>query len=366
MIRLTLPCFMALLLFLSWSAATAQVATPKYSNEFLNIGVGGRALGMGNVQAAVANDATAGYWNPAGLLRLQNRYNISLMHSELFAGIAKNDFASFAMPLDTNSALAVSVIRLGVDDIADTRRLQNEYGYIQYDSIRFFSVADYAMLLSYARRSNLVQGLMLGATAKIIYRNVGEFANAYGFGVDVGAQLQRGNWQFGLMAKDITTTFTAWTHNVEELEEAYLQTGNDLPESTAELTLPRVVLGVGRSFRFNDKLSALVAADLDFTFDGKRNVWLKSDLVSVDPHVGLELAYASTVFVRGGINNYQETRDFDGGSTKRLQPNFGVGVRTSGLSLDLALSRVNNNENNSVGGANTSSVIVSLAYAFDK
>ncbi|MCJ8164906.1 PorV/PorQ family protein [Pontibacter sp. E15-1] len=358
--------FMAALMLLVWSAATAQVATPKYSNEFLNIGVGGRALGMGNVQAAITNDATAGYWNPAGLLRLQNKYNVSLMHSELFAGIAKNDFASFAMPLDTNSALAVSVIRLGVDDIADTRRLQNEYGYIQYDSIRFFSVADYAMLLSYARRSNLVRGLTLGASAKIIYRNVGEFANAYGFGVDAGAQLQRGNWQFGLMAKDITTTFTAWTHNVEALEEAYRQTGNDLPENTAELTLPRVVLGLGRTFDVTDKLSALLAADLDFTFDGKRNVWLKSDVVSMDPHVGLELAYASTVFVRGGINNYQETTSFDGSTAKRLQPNFGVGIKTAGLSLDLALSRVNNSESNAVGGTNTSSVIVSLAYSFDK
>ena len=366
MIRITLRCFMAALFFLAWSAATAQVSAPKYSNEFLNIGVGGRALGMGNVQAAITGDATAGYWNPAGLLRLQNRYNVSLMHSELFAGIAKNDFASFAMPLDTNSALAVSVIRLAVDDIADTRRLQNEYGYIQYDSIRFFSVADYAMLLSYARRSNLVEGLMLGANAKIIYRNVGQFANAYGFGVDVGAQLQRGKWQYGLMAKDITTTFTAWTHNIEELEEVYEQTGNDLPENNAELTLPRIVLGVGRSFQFNDKFSALLAADFDFTFDGKRNVLLGTNVVSLDPHVGLELAYANSVFVRGGINNYQQTRNFDGGTTKRLQPNFGIGVKTGGLLLDLALSRVNNSENNAIGGTNTSSVIVSLGYSFDK
>lgn len=366
MIRFTLRCLLVSMFYMACSAATAQVSTPKYSNEFLNIGVGGRALGMGNVQAAIADDATAGYWNPAGLLRLKQKYNVSLMHSELFAGIAKNDFASFAMPLDTNSALAVSVIRLGVDDIADTRRLQNEYGYIQYDSIRFFSVADYAMLLSYARRSNLIEGLTLGANAKIIYRNVGEFANAYGFGVDVGAQLQRGNWQFGLMARDVTTTFTAWTHNVEELEEAYLQTGNDLPKNTAELTLPRVVLGVGRTFRVNDKFSALLATDLDFTFDGKRNVLLKSDFVSLDPHIGLELAYADAVFVRGGLNNYQETMNFDGGTTKRLQPNFGVGIRTGGLDIDLALSRVNNSERNSIGGTNVSSVIVSLGYSFDK
>ncbi|WP_242920478.1 PorV/PorQ family protein [Pontibacter liquoris] len=361
----TLRFVAVLLLFLGGRAALAQVTTPKYSNEFLNIGVGARALGMGNVQAAVASDATAGYWNPAGLLRLDHKYNVGLMHSELFAGIAKNDFASFAMPLDSSSALAVSVIRLGVDDIADTRRLQNEYGYIQYDSIKFFSVADYAVLLSYARRSNLVQGLRLGASAKIIYRNVGEFANAYGFGIDAGAQLERGNWQFGLMAKDITTTFTAWTHNVEALEEAYLQTGNELPENTAELTLPRVVLGVGRSFHFTDKFTGLLAADIDFTFDGRRNVLLKSDLVSVDPHVGLELAYAQTVFVRGGINNYQQTKNFDGSMATRMQPNFGIGFRTNGLNLDLALSRVNDRESNAIAANNTSSVIVSLGYAFN-
>ncbi|TPE42878.1 putative type IX sorting system protein PorV2 [Pontibacter mangrovi] len=360
-----LRCLLAALFLLTWSAAEAQVSTPKYSNEFLNLGVGARALGMGNVQSALAEDATAGYWNPAGLLRLPNKYNVSLMHSELFAGIAKNDFGSFAMPLDSSSALAVSIIRVGVDDIADTRRLQNEYGYIQYDSIRFFSVADYAMLLSYARKSNLIEGLQLGASAKIIYRNVGDFADAYGFGIDAGAQLQRGNWQFGLMAKDITTTFTAWTHNVDELEEAYLQTGNDLPENTTELTLPRVILGVGRSFRFTDDFTAMLATDIDFTFDGKRNVLLKSDPVSVDPHIGLELAYANSVFVRAGLNNIQETQRFDGTTQKHVQPNFGVGIKTGGLNLDLALSRINNGENNAVGSENTSSVIVSLGYSFD-
>lgn len=365
MYKITLRLFFVVALFACWSAATAQVSTPKYSNEFLNIGVGARALGMGNVQAAIANDATAGYWNPAGLLNLQYKYNTALMHSELFAGIAKNDYGSFAMPLDSSSALGISVIRMGVDDIADTRRLQNEYGYIQYDSIRFFSVADYAMLLSYARRSNLIEGLQLGASAKLIYRNVGEFANAYGFGIDAGAQLQRGPWQFGVMAKDITTTFTAWTHNVEELEEAYQQTGNDLPESSAELTLPRLIVGVGRSFEINDKFSALVATDIDFTFDGKRNVLIRSEAVSVDPHIGVELNYADVVFVRGGFNNYQETRNFDGSMNKRMQPNFGVGVKTNGLNLDLALSRVNGKEAGAISSGGISSVIISFGYSFN-
>lgn len=362
--RFILKCLLVMVLFAFCLPAEAQVSAPKYSNEFLNVGVGARAIGMGNVQVAITNDATSGYWNPAGLLRLPDKYNIALMHSELFAGIAKTDFGSFAMPIDTNSALAVSVIRLGVDDIADTRRLQNEFGHIQYDSIKFFSVADYAVFLSYARRSNLIEGLMLGASAKIIYRNVGDFANAWGFGIDAGAQLQRGNWQFGLMAKDITTTFTAWTHNVEELEEAYEQTGNELPENTAELTLPRIILGAACNFHINDKFTALVSADVDLTFDGKRNVLLKSDVMSVDPHLGLELTYANSVFVRAGLSNYQQTTRFDGSKASHVQPNFGVGFTSNGFNLDLALSRMGDHEKNSITNANTSSVIISLGYSF--
>lgn len=348
--------------------ATAQVRAPKYSNEFLNIGVGGRALAMGNVQAAFAGGATAGYWNPAGLLDLSHQKNVALMHSELFAGIVKNDYASFAMPLDTASAFGVSLIRTGVDDIADTRSLVNEYGYINYDNIRLFSVADYALLISYARKSRLLPGLRLGGSAKIIYRNVGEFANAYGFGIDAGAQLQRNNWRFGLMGRDITTTFNAWVHNPEAFRETAVITGDTLLiKSSVEITLPRLVAGVARQFTFSDKMGALLAADLDLTFDGERNVLLRSGLVSADPHLGLELQYDRLVFLRAGINNLQQTRNFDATASWRMQPNFGVGIATNGLKLDLALSRIADTTptNDFSDNGSLSSVIVSLGYSFD-
>ncbi|ALI99851.1 putative type IX sorting system protein PorV2 [Rufibacter tibetensis] len=347
-----------ILFFLSGIAQAQNISAPKYSNEFLNIGVGARALGMGGVQSAIVRDATAGFWNPAGLVGLPKRHNAVYMHSELFAGIIKNDYGSYATNLDSTSALAFSVIRVGVDDIADTRRLQNEYGAIQYDSIEFFSVADYAFLASYARQSNLIPGLTLGANAKIIYRNVGKFANAWGFGIDAGAQLRRGNWQFGLVAKDITTTFTAWKLNPDELESTYLQEEESFNANSIEVTLPRLILGVGRSFQFAKRFSALVATDLEITTDGKRNTLLSTGVVSVDPKVGLEIGYANAVFLRGGFNNVQQIEDLNGKSSWKVQPNFGIGVATNGLQLDLALSKVSDN-------SQASSVIVSLAYSFD-
>lgn len=348
--------------------AWAQVSAPKYSNEFLNIGVGGRALGMGNVQTAIANDPTAGFWNPAGLLQLSKAHHVALMHSELFAGIVKNDYASYATPLDTNSAFAVSLIRTGVDDIADTRNLINEYGYINYDNIRLFSVADYALLVSYARKSNLIRGLRLGGNVKIIYRNVGDFANAYGFGIDLGAQLQRQNWHFGLMGKDLTTTFNAWVHNPEKFSETAVINGDSLlVKSSVEITLPRLVAGIARDIKLSNKINALVAADLDLTFDGQRNVLLGSNVVSVDPHIGLEISYDQLVYVRAGLNNAQQIKNFDNTQSWRTQPNFGIGIATNGLKLDLALTRVADTTptNNFSENSRLSSVIVSLGYAFD-
>ena len=129
-------------------STTAQTAR-KYSNEFLAIGVGARALGMSGAFVSAASDATAGYWNPAGLTGITSKFQGALMHSEYFAGIAKYDYGSLATRLDPKSVLAVSVVRFGVDDIPDTSELIDANGNINYDRIQSFSAADYGFLFSY-------------------------------------------------------------------------------------------------------------------------------------------------------------------------------------------------------------------------
>ncbi len=343
--------------------AAQTTSTPKYSNEFLNLGVGARALGMGKVQVALADDATAGYWNPAGLTGLTHKYDGVLMHSELFSGIVKNDYAAFAMPLDKESAIGVSIMRLGVDNIADTRNLINEYGYIQYDKITYFSVADYALLLSYARKIGRVEGLSVGANAKVIYRNVGSFANAYGFGIDLGVQYLRNGWKLGLTARDVTTTFTAWSINADYYRSAVLYGSNDpIPTNRNEITLPRLVLGAGRQFKLPQQFTALVAVDLEATTDGRRNTPISTGVLSVDPRAGVELGYKNLVFLRGGAGNYQQITDFSGAQAWKGQYSLGAGVAISGLRIDLALSRL---AVEALGQTSqTNSLIVSLGYGF--
>ncbi len=357
---------------LALPAAAQSTKTPKYSNEFLNIGVGARALGMGKVQVSLADDATAGYWNPAGLANQTHKYDGVLMHSELFSGIVKNDYAAFSMPLDDKSAIGVSVMRLGVDNIADTRNLINEYGYVDYSKIEYFSVADYALLLSYARKVGRVEGLSVGANAKIIYRNIGKFAHGYGFGIDAGLQYNHKGWNLGLMARDITTTFTQWTINADEYRKGVnspVAIGNDaIPTSSAEVTLPRLVLGVGRRFELPKEFSALVAVDLETTTDGQRNTPIATKVVSVDPRLGVELGYKNLVFLRGGAGNYQKIQGFAPSSSGAYtsswkgQYSLGAGVAVSGLRVDLALSRLAVEKLGST--SQTNSLIVSLGYGF--
>ncbi|MCH5689054.1 hypothetical protein LWM68_35260 [Niabella sp. W65] len=155
----------------------------KYSNEFLNIGAGARGLAMGSAQAASVADGTAGYWNPAGLVNVQEHTEVNLMHSEYFAGIGKYDFANVAIPTTNEKrVLGLTALRFAVDDIPNTLFLVNPDGSLNYNNIQTFSSADYAFLLSYGQNLKKTANSMVnvGANAKVIYRNVGKFAQAWG------------------------------------------------------------------------------------------------------------------------------------------------------------------------------------------
>ena len=328
--------------FLISGSLVAQDRAPKYSNEFLSIGVGARGMAMSRSMVAHSSDVMSAYWNPAGLSGITSDIDISLMHAEYFAGIAKYDYGGFAMRVDSLSHFAISVIRFAVDDIPDTRFLYDANGAINYDRIQFFSAADYAFLLSYGRIIPQLNNLRLGASAKVIHRKAGDFANAWGFGIDIGARYAVRQWQFGLMLRDITSTFNAWSHNAALVEDVYNQTGNVIPENSIEITLPRMILGVARNFVVAEHFSLLASIDLLTTFDGKRNALIKTDVFSMDPSLGIEAGYKQVAFLRFGIGDFQQIKEFDGSSSTSFQPNFGVGARLGNVRIDYALTDIGN------------------------
>ncbi|MCI5056503.1 MAG: PorV/PorQ family protein [Flavobacteriales bacterium] len=313
----------------------------KYSNEFLAIGVGARSLGLSNSVVATTNDVTSGYWNPAGLTQIKSNMQISAMHAEYFAGIANYDYGGLAYNIDSSSAFAINAIRFGVDDIANTTQLIDNEGNVNYDNIFSFSAADYGILLSYARKLK-VEGLSVGASAKIVHRKVGDLAKSWGFGIDAGAQYTYKGWNFGLMARDITTTFNAWSFDLDENTiEVFTLTGNEIPDNSVELTLPKIILGAGRTFKIKESFTLMTEVNFDLTTDGKRNVVIKGDPISIDPHLGLELGFKNLVFLRGGVGNIQtEKSTLTGRDITTFQPNIGLGLKIRNFYLDYAFTDI--------------------------
>jgi hypothetical protein len=315
---------------------------PKYSNEFLQIGVGADALGMSNAVVANTGSVNSGYWNPAGLIQLQPGWEISAMHSEYFAGIAKYDYVGIAKKIDRKSAFGISFIRFAVDDIPNTTQLIDNAGNIDYDRITTFTAADYALLFSYARHLK-VEGLSFGGNFKVIHRKVGDFAKSWGFGIDGGLQYDRNNdWKFGLMVRDVTSTFNAWVFNLNnEMREVFIKTGNEIPQNGLELTLPRFIGGAHRHFDLGEKGIFLGAElDLAMTTDGRRNTIIKTPLVSIDPHLGVEIGYKKLVALRMGVSNFQQIKNFDDSKKMTFQPNVGIGVNLKNFSLDYAFTDI--------------------------
>ena len=334
-------------------------ALRNYSNEFLAIGVDAAALGMSKSVVATSNDVNSGYWNPAGLINIKD-YQGALMHSSYFAGIANYNYAAFAMPIDNRSALGVSIIRFGVDDILNTTELIDSQGNIDFNRISLFSAADYALTISYARNL-ILKDVYFGMNAKIVRRTIGDFANSWGVGLDAGIQYEKGNWKFGLMLRDISTTFNIWTIDTDAfatIQNAIPGQNQELPEAT-EITKPKIQFGVARSFRLGRFFHLLTEADLNMRF-AKTNDLISTSIASVDPALGFQLDYDEFVFLRAGIGNFQNTTEFDGSKNLSLQPNFGVGFLYNGIQIDYALTNIG-----SLGNALFSNIFsVKIDYSF--
>lgn len=313
--------------------------TRNYSNEFLNIGVDASALGMSNAVVASSSDVNSGYWNPAGLVHLEDN-EIAIMHSSYFANIANYNYIAFAMPLDDRSAVGLSLIRFGVDDILDTTKLIDQQGDINYDRINLFSAVDYALIFSYAKKLPF-KGLNYGVNAKVIRRIIGDFASSWGFGLDAGIQFESNDWQFGLMARDITTTFNSWAidaDRLQDIKDAIPGQNQEEPEAT-ELTLPKLQLGVAKLFTFNYDYTLRTEIDLICRFEENNDI-ISSSFVSINPAIGLEFGYTDLVFFRAGVGNFQNELQLDNSSPLTFQPNFGVGFKYNGIFLDYAFTDI--------------------------
>lgn len=305
----------------------------------MNIGVDAASLGMSGAVTASVSDVTSGYWNPAGLIGVEDS-QVALMHASYFANIAQYDYIGYAKNIDHNSAFGISVIRFGVDDIMNTTQLIDSEGNIDYNRISLFSAADYGVTFSYARKLPL-DGFTYGVNAKVIRRVIGDFADSWGFGFDVGIQFEKNDWMYGLMLRDITTTYNIWNINEKEFEkiqDAVPGENQELPETT-ELTLPKAQLGIARKFIIRHDYSLLASMNLNMRFT-QTNDLISTSFVSIDPALGFEGGYLDMVFLRAGVGNFQNVMQLDGDEKVNFQPNIGIGFKYRGIQIDYALTDI--------------------------
>jgi len=353
--KITIAVLLFFMIF-SVNSLSAQVVR-KYSNEFLSIGIGARAMGMGNSVAASTTDIYSTYYNPSGLLSMENDMQVGYMHSEYFAGIAKYDYGAVAYRINEDQVAGISFIRFGVDNIPNTLNLYQD-GVLNYDRVTSFSVADMAFIGSFAQKIP-VENLSVGGNVKIIRRKAGDFAKSWGFGFDVGARYVLNNLVFAATARDVTSTFNAWSYNTSDLREVFEETGNEIPTNSLEITTPRIIGAVSYSYTIRERFKILGEFNLDITTDKKRNTLIRTNFISMDPQLGLELSFDNIVYARFGVRNLQQEIGDESKKHYTIMPGIGAGLQINRLGLDYAYTDIGN-----VSGALYSHVI-SLNYRFD-
>lgn len=313
----------------------------KFGGDFLSVGGGARALGMGGAQTAFVNDITSGYWNPAGLARMEN-LELAYMHSQRFAGIVNYDYGALGLPVrNSEGVFGISFFRQGIDGIKNTMEAwdfeNNRPRSNPADYFTEFSAADMALFLTYAAAAT--DNLNWGVSAKVINHRLGPFADAWGYSLDVGMQYQTSDYFFGVNVMDITTMMKFWSVDSEELaplgdEDMFGgEFGSEMPEGQNERVLPTVKLGLGRIFDFND-FQLTTAVDADIRFEGRQTYFYNIGHMSIEPHVGVELGYHDLVFLRTGVTDFH----LDEEGNHYVSPTIGAGLKVGSIFLDYGFS----------------------------
>ena len=240
------------------SATHAQ--TSQYAGDPLLLGEGARALGMGSAYVALSFDATAVYWNPAGLAPEAHNFDssssrlkreIHLQHAEQFGGSVNHDIFASRLPI-RNGGIGLGIVRAGVDGIALTgledpdRPIGPDNRPVIIDKI---GTADYVFRIAYGR--HITDKLRLGAGLKMIRRDLSVGVGT-GFGLDIGLlYLPTSAFRIGATIRDLTKTRIAFPDGISDHIAPSLLIG-----SAFQRRVRGGDITVGFSTHLNDKKSA--------------------------------------------------------------------------------------------------------------
>jgi hypothetical protein len=317
--RFYLTALIAVIFSLSMKA-NAQV---NYTAEVLTKGAGARPLAMGGAFVGAANDATAAFWNPAGLALIDD-IEITTMHATQ-SDLQSYDFANIAFKTDFGS-YAFSYLQLGVDGIDITGSNPTILGTTQY--------SDKAELISGGWK--LGNQIAIGATLKVLQTNA-YTASAFGFGSDIAILYKPfKELGIGLVGRDVLGgSYVSWSNT---------------PTNPTQVLSPSVTLGLAYTKEFGKRTEAGKAPVPGSTLSVNLDVdTLYAGEALNNYHFGVEYWYRQFVALRAGF----ETKGFQFDNDS-FTPSAGVGVWAYLFEIDYAYV------SNSIGGINYISLITRL------
>lgn len=277
--------------------------------QFLKIGAGARAVGMGEAFTAVVDDATAMYWNPAGLAQAKKQ-EIAFTHNQ-WLGDIKHEFIGYCLPMGGNGTIGVNLTVLNVGEMpVTTVELSGD------PTGEFFNCVDWAFAIGYGR--NLTDKVAFGASAKYIQQSIWDM-KASAFAMDLGISAKTGlkglriaaallnfgtNVQYtgGQLVREYNwNEYGDGPQQIESLE--YTTNASPLPLSYR--------LGVGYDLVDGPSHKLTGAFDYVHPNDG-----------SEKQNLGMEYGFNKMLFARAGLRIDIDARDDD----NAYSPTFGLGV----------------------------------------